>query len=206
MGRGHEHLDIAPDHLTSSVTKQLFGGVAEGLDDPTLIDRDDRVGGGIENGARGSASRSLSIACARLVSVMSAVELQDRYRIATLTPVQCPLACDHHSTAITMRVDKFTPPYSRIQQLSLNFRQWYRKLGREEFMEIRPIASPPATHKALQGLDPRAGFHHRVSVPSLAARSKACTSSSSCSGFAWNCAWCVLRSVMSMATPLNRTT
>jgi hypothetical protein len=30
------------------------------------------------------------------------VELQDRYRIATITPVQCPSACYYHSTAIEM--------------------------------------------------------------------------------------------------------
>ena len=52
MGRGHEHLDIAPDHLAGGVIEQPFRRLAEGLDDFTLIDRDDRVGGGLQNGTQ----------------------------------------------------------------------------------------------------------------------------------------------------------
>src|ERR1700693_6229739 len=51
MRRGHEHSDVAPDHLTGSVAEQLFCGFAEVLDDAALVDRDDRVGGGLKNGA-----------------------------------------------------------------------------------------------------------------------------------------------------------
>ena len=52
MGRGHEHLDIAPDHLAGGIAEQLFRRRAEGLDDSTLIDRDDRVGRGFQDGAQ----------------------------------------------------------------------------------------------------------------------------------------------------------
>src|SRR3984893_4815110 len=133
MRRGHEHLEIAADHFTGSVAKQFFCGFAEGLDDATLIDRDNRVGGGIENGAEARFSlfqHRLCPSCLRNIRV----ELHDRYRIATVTPVQCPPACYYHSTAIAVSAHKFTLPYSPIQQLNLNFRQRYRKLSREEFI------------------------------------------------------------------------
>src|SRR5262249_9396716 len=40
----HEHADVVSDHLARSVSEQRLGRIAEGLDDPTNIDRDDRIG------------------------------------------------------------------------------------------------------------------------------------------------------------------
>ena len=139
MRRGHEHLDVAPDHLTGSVAEQLFCGFAEILDNAALVDRDDRVGGGLKNGAEPCLSllkHRLRAFCLRHIRV----ELQDRYRIATIASIQCPSACYYHSTAIEMSAHEFTLPYSCIQQLSLNRRQRHRKLSREEFMEMLPTA------------------------------------------------------------------
>ncbi|PSQ70878.1 MAG: hypothetical protein BRD31_03290 [Bacteroidetes bacterium QH_2_64_26] len=51
--RGHEHLDVFPNHLLGVVAEDLLGGLVERLDRTLRVDRDDAVDGRIE-GSSGS--------------------------------------------------------------------------------------------------------------------------------------------------------
>ena len=46
---GHEHLDVAPDHLSGGIAENALDGRIEGLDDTALIDGDDAVHHGVED-------------------------------------------------------------------------------------------------------------------------------------------------------------
>ena len=49
IGRRHQHLDVAADHLQRSVAEQALGPAIERLDPPFGIDHDDAVDGRVDN-------------------------------------------------------------------------------------------------------------------------------------------------------------
>ena len=115
MRRAHEHIDVAPDDFAGSVTEQFLRGAAEGLDDTLLVDRYDRVGGGLENGTEPRLTFFKHRFGVRFVSVTSESNSRSDAASSSITGVQCPLACDHQSTAIAMCAHEFAchTPVSR---------------------------------------------------------------------------------------------
>jgi hypothetical protein len=51
MRRGHEQGDVATQHLGGSIAEGPLGGGVEGIDDAVLVDGDDAVDRGIDDGA-----------------------------------------------------------------------------------------------------------------------------------------------------------
>ncbi len=49
IGRGHEDGDVASDELGGGVAEHLLARAVDGLDLTLAVDRDDRVGGGVED-------------------------------------------------------------------------------------------------------------------------------------------------------------
>ena len=48
---GNEHLDVPADHRAGRVVEHLFGGRVAALDQSLLVNRDDGIGGGGDDGA-----------------------------------------------------------------------------------------------------------------------------------------------------------
>ena len=142
MGRGHEHLDVAPDHLAGGVAEQLFRRGAEGLDDAALVDRDDRVGRGFEDGAQPRlALLDHRLGMLRLGHVQIEISRIDD-GISPAVPMQRPLARDDQSTAIPMGMLQLALPFSPLQQLGLDLRPAAPETPcARSSWEIRPMAS-----------------------------------------------------------------
>jgi hypothetical protein len=62
-GRRHEHTDILPYDLVGGIPKEALGSRVERLDDAPLVNGDDPVHRGLQNGVRASLSRSTAAAC-----------------------------------------------------------------------------------------------------------------------------------------------
>jgi hypothetical protein len=52
VGRGHQHLDVAPEHLLRAVAEQALGGQVEAFDKTLLVDGNDRIERVVEHRAR----------------------------------------------------------------------------------------------------------------------------------------------------------
>src|SRR4030095_13457939 len=62
-GGRHEHTDVLPYHLVGGIPKEALGSRVERLDDAPLVNGDDPVHRGLQNGVRASLSRSTAAAC-----------------------------------------------------------------------------------------------------------------------------------------------
>ena len=119
IGRGHQHVDVPADDLACGIAEQALGRVAEGLHDALGVDRDDGVGGGIQDRAKpGLPFLDHGLGTLRLGYL--ADEPQHRNRLPFGIVVHHPVALDDHPVAVAVPVDQFAPPLAAGVKLGLD--------------------------------------------------------------------------------------